>query len=526
MKKFLTFLFISAFAVVLFATGTVLLSAEENDEAPTDRKVVVHYHRWDGDYEGRTIWTWGNGSNGSSDSVSLSGESSFGGTFDIYVDDDADAEAGLILRYGEGWGDGKNDRDGLLDPENPDGDTPNKGIVLRDENGDFVGFDDNGVKHVFVYEGMGSEIIYQDEMFGPMLEDHGTLTIVFYDTDDYTETPEWDIWTWGSGAFVSGDHDMGVPLDTVLGVDGQVADMAMFRVAHIPIAADADDNVGIIFRTAGAWGEVQTNDLDIDVTDIKGEGFKTVFFGLEQQFDDFAQLEAFAMPASIENATAIDPQSALVEFNKGIAVREGEEILFDASWFTLEDKDGNPVAIDSISFTQGVASVDEFMLQFDAENSLNSAAAPYTVTFQSDPEDEETRTSFEIDINTTPPTIRIMGSQSVSLLLGDSYSLATFTATELIGEESRPLYDVRVKEGFGYLSTKEAGVYEIVIEAIDTFGNVAEETITITVEDPCDPEAHLGGNARVQTVIYGAISSVSLILAGAFVALRRNRGGQ
>ncbi len=526
MKRMNKWLLAITFAFAFFAILSINVSADEPEEAPTDRKVVVHYHRWDGDYENTNIWTWDTGDAGSDAPVVKSGMSDFGATYDIYVDEDAANEIGLIMRFDMGWGNGQNDRDGLVSDDEPDGEIPNKFITIK-EDGDFVGFNEDGVKHVFLYEGM-SDVIYQDELYGPLREDTGTLSIVFYDPDEYTVTEEFDIYTWGYGLE---DELESVPFQATLGVQGQLESQAMFRVAHIPIGADADDEIGVIFRTAGVWGEFQTDDLSVDVSDIKGEGFKTVFFGMEDKFDNFEAFEAFAMPATIEEATALDPISALIEFNKGIPVmdedEDGEEvILFEKEWFTILDNDGNEVDIHDVSYTQGEASVSDFVLLFDDDNKLQAADAPYTVIFQSNPDDEETRTEAVIEISDEAPSIRIIGSQAPELELGDRYSLPSFSATEIIGDESRPLYDVYVKEGHGYLSTREAGVYDIVIEAVDTFGNTATETISVTVTDPCDPEAHLSENSSMPLVLYGTLSGLSIILAGTWFVVRRTKGGR
>lgn len=529
MKKILTMALAFVMVFTVFASVNSVVRADEHDngeeEAPTDRKVVVHYHRWDGDYDdfNLNLWTWDTGTDGSEPAIMPSGYSDFGMTFDIYVDEDAAPEIGLIIRFDMGWG--GDDRDGLY-AEPGDGDVANKFITVKDD-GEFVGFDEDGVKHVFVYEGM-ADVIYQDELFGPLLEDTGTLAVVFYDPDEYVDVEEYDIWTWGAGegGFEANDEDGGVPLDTVLGVHGQLAENAMFRVAHIPIGEDADDEIGIIFRTAGVWGEFQTENLSADVSELKGSGFDVVFFGMENKFDNFAAFEAFALPASIDHAAALDPGSLLVEFNKGIPVRADGEEIFDLDWFTLLDNEDNEVTIDSASFTQGLTSVEEFMLLFDEANKLNVDAAPYTLIFQSDPEDEATRTEIEVAIPDEAPTIRIIGATDIEIELGDAYSLPSFTATEIIDDEPRPLYDVRVKEGHGYLSTRDAGIYEIVIEAEDTFGNRTEETITVTVIDICDPEAHLATNLPVTQMIYGTISVLSLLGAAAFIVTRYAKGGK
>lgn len=512
MKKVLQLL--TGFALVLtlvsaLATPVAAEEVEEEAAEPELRQVIVHYHRWDGEYEGRNIWTWNTGTGGSEAPVEQSGTSDFGATFTINLGEDAGDEIGLILRYSAAWGDGQNDRDGLI-PEDG-GDKANKAIVIRDENGEFTGFDEDGVKHVFVIEGM-NEVIYQDPVHGPLREGFGTLMVVYFDPAQ--EFDGWNIWTWGTGTDGSAPaNDTGVPFAAALDVDGGIVDQEMFRVAFLSIAEDADDTIGFIVRT-DAWDKQYEDDLFIDVSEIKGSGLQTMFYigGTGDFIEDFESFEAIANAFEIESALFQDRLSLLLNFNKPIqvALDDGAEVLFDDSWFTVRNAAGAVVPVANVAYEQGVNSVDEFMIIF--ENELSAAQGPFTVEFESGFSGAEA--TAEANIPTVLPNITIIGSTNVTLELGDRYSLPTFRATEDFHGATIPIFTARVKEGHGFLSTREAGIYELVLTAADRFGNVAEETITVTVIDPCDDQAHLNNVIAPLALMFGLPLLAVLVFKG------------
>ena len=502
MKKVLQLL--TGFALVLtlafsLATPVFAEEAEVTEETEsTLRQVIVHYLRWDGDYTDNNIWTWNTGTNGSEAPVEQSGTSDFGVTFTILIDDDAGDEIGLILRYSAAWGNGQNDRDGLI-PEDG-GDKANKAIIIRDEEGEFTGFNEDGIKHVFVIEGM-NEVIYQDPVHGPLLDGFGTLMVVYFDPAQ--EYEGWNIWTWGTGTNGSAPaNDTGVPFAARLDVDGGIVDQEMFRVAFLSIAPDADDTIGFIVRT-DAWAKQFEDDLFINVADIKGEGLQTMFYigGTGDFIEDFATFEAIANAFEIETALFQDRLSLLLNFNKPIqvAVNDGEESVFNKNWFTVKNAQGATVPIANVAFEQGVNSVDEFMIIF--ENELSAAQGPFTVEFESG--FSGAQASVETNVPAIAPTITIIGSTNVTLELGDRYSLPTFRATEDFHGATIPIFTARVKDGHGFLSTREAGIYELVLTASDRFGNVAEQTITVTVLDPCDDQAHLNNFIAPLALMFG-----------------------
>jgi hypothetical protein len=511
MKKLLQLLTIFALFIGVAAYVAPVLAEDDEESDLPERKVVVHYHRWDGDYEGRTVWTWNTGTNGSEAPIELSGTSSFGGTFDIYIDDDAQSEIGLILRYGAGWGSGQDDRDGLIPPGG--GDKSNKSIIIRDADGEFTGFNEDGVKHVFVFEG-SNDVIYPDPVHGPLREGYGTLAVVYYDPAE--EYDGWNIWTWDTGEGGSAPaNDTGVPFATAkLDVDGGEAGAEMFRVAFFSIGPDAADTIGFIVRT-DAWAKQWEEDLFLNVSDVKGEGFKTLFYigNSDVIYTEFEEFEAVANAFEVEEGRLEDARSLLIEFNKPIRVNDevdgALQSIFDESWFTVTDGSGRNVPFASIAYEQGVLSVQRVMVIFNSDLSKN---VDYTFTYQRN--EEDLPAVFDFAVPSDAPTITIIGSRNVSLELGDRYSLPTFRATEQFYGDNVPLYNARVKDGHGFVSTREAGVYEIVLTAVDRFGNVAEEKITVTVTDPCAPSTSV---PAVQVTLLAGLP----LLAGAYFALRR-----
>jgi hypothetical protein len=111
MKKTLSVL-ISA---LLAFAGLTVVSAPAH---AADRTVTIHYHRFDGAYDGRTIWAWGTGNeevsgggNGGQDGVYITdideNAAKFGATFSFVVSDDTVTGFGFIVRNGNNWDDGR-----------------------------------------------------------------------------------------------------------------------------------------------------------------------------------------------------------------------------------------------------------------------------------------------------------------------------------------------------------------------------------------------------------------------------------
>jgi hypothetical protein len=482
MKRILSLLLTLTLVATFFALGQAEVEAEAVSTCTTNQTVFVHYNNWSGTYTDTTIWSWGAGTNGTADGHDLFGEDDFGAIYQICVDDDASDELGLILKYGAGWsGDDFTDRDGLdLDA---DGNKDNKSILVK-ENDAFVGFTD-GVKHVYVFEGM-ADVLYD----APFSDDMATIAVIYYDvTQSYDG---WGIHTWGTGTDGSAP-DWGTPVPIVgsLGVDG--GESADYRILFLEVnPTDASDTIGFIL-TNGADKKFD-GDMSIDVSALEAGDFMTTFYiaGESMLRTTFADMEAAVNLFEIDSATALDPNSVEVVFNKEVITKEDDVITFDPANFTLEDKDGNAVVISQVSFNSTADVNDTFTLI--TETALMGSASPYMVTYTNADMEEFTA---EVVVESDAPVITILGPTETTLELGDTYSLPNYFATDTVGEETVDIYNVRVKDGAGTVDTRNAGIYEVVITASDKFGNVAEATITVTVTDPCDEDAHLSANSNV-----------------------------
>ncbi len=516
MKRILSLIITLTLVFAFFATSASTVAAEVTaNDCTTSRTVIVHYHRWGDDYTNMSFWTWGNGTAGSADEVSFAGTDDFGAVGYFCVDDDAGLTAGLIPRLND-W----SYKDGI-DTDGADG-SDNKAIPLKSDNDTpeddtddfFIGFDENGIKHVYVLQGSNDVYVAEEGMPFFQEEGLGTTVLVYYDpVEAYDEG--WDVWTWSTGTNGTTNLDesasLGVPFQWDLGED-QSTIPDKFKVAVISTDTDAADEIGFIVRLPG-WS-AQTADMSIDVTAVKGSGVQFIFYILnDAQYTTYADFEAIVNLFEITDANALDRTSVEVVFNKDVVTLEDEVVMVDETNFVVTDKDGTAVAVESVSFDSTASANDTFTLILGAE--LSGANSPYTVTYDTD-------YTKEFSVDNTVPVITIIGSQNVTLELGDTYSLPTYSASDMESaedDEASVLYNVKVKTGHGTVDTRFAGIYEVVIVATDKFGNETEEMITVTVEDPCDETAHLDAN-NFNAELIALLIGLPLAF-GAVITLRR-----
>ncbi|MCK5387798.1 MAG: hypothetical protein KAJ22_00785 [Candidatus Izimaplasma sp.] len=510
MKRILSLIITLTLVAAMFVLAMPSVAAEVTaNDCTTNHTVVVHYHRWDDDYTNMDFWTWGTGTNGSGN-PQIIGEDDFGAVAYFCIDDDSDAEAGLIPRLND-W----SYKDGI--DANDDGDTDNKSIPLKDANGDFDGFDENGIKHVYLLQGSASVYTAAPDMPFFQQEGFGTLVVIYFDPVESYDG--WNMWNWGTGTDGTSAGDAfggsGVPFQWDLGIDQEV-NGGQFKVAVFNIAADADDTMGFIVRT-DAWEKQFGDDLFIDISAIKGSGTQFTFYigGAGEFYDSFNAFEAVVNLFEFTSVTALDRTSVEVVFNKDVVTKVDDIDVFDATQFMIADKDGHYLTIEQVSYDSSTNANDMFTLILETE--LSGDMSPYTVYYPNP--DGIHYLVGEFNVDNTAPVITIIGSQNVELLLGDTYSLPTYSASDMIGDEAVVVYNVKVKDGHGTVDTRFAGIYEVVIVAEDAFGNTVEKTITVTVKDPCDDSAHLNaGNFNIELMAL----LIGLPLAfGAIITLRR-----
>ncbi len=516
MKRILSLVITLTLVFAVFALSAPTVAAETTSTCTTNQTVFVHYHRWDETYDDSTIWTWGYGTGGSGEGSGVVEEDGFGAVYQICVGDDADDNLGLILKYSAAWGDGTHDRDGVDTDENGTLDGNHKEIMIKADSA-FVGFN-GGIKHVYVFEG-SNHVIYADDANSlPYSEDVATIAVIYYDVTQSYEA--WNIWTWGTGTLGTQLNEnfyggSGVPLVSALGIDN--GNVENFRVAFINVdPADMDAEIGFIMRT-DAWEKKNLNgeNILISTDGLVAGDFKTVFYiaGEGVMYDTFDAFEAQVNLFVIDSAAALDRTSIEVIFNKDVITKVEDVDIFRADAFSVYDNLMHVVAIDSVSYNSTTDANDTFTIIL--ENEMSGDMGPYTVVY--DIPNFYLYKAFEVD--NTSPVITIIGSQNVELELGDTYSLPTYSASDMIGEEAVVVYDVKVKADHGTVDTRFAGIYEVVIVAEDAFGNMTEKTITVTVKDPCDETAHLDGN-NFNTELVALLIGLPLAF-GAVITLRR-----
>ncbi len=509
MKKILSLVLTLTLSVVFFGIGNQAVSAEvPASDCATDKVVVVHYKRWNDDYEGLSMHVWDHGTLGSGGEIV--GQDDFGAVAYLCIDDDASHKIGLIP-HNDDWSykDGSDTND-----DGNGGD--DKFVQLREEDDEdeltteaFVGFDESGVKHVYVLQG-SSEVYYQDTDMPYFQKDgFGTLVVVYYDPIEAYDG--WNIWNFEANAtfdYVKDYAPIPNEFQWGLGVDQGAVDK--YRVAVINVPSDAQDNVGFIVRT-DSWEKQWADDLFIDVTAIKGSGTQFTFYmgGAPDFYSNYTDFDAQVNLFEIVELGALDQNSIELEFNKDVITKdELGALIVDKTLFEVTDKDGNVIAIDRVSFDT-VADANT-MFTIITTDPLVGMASPFNVQYTPN---ETEMYELDFDIDNTPPEIDIAGFTEVSIELGDTYQIPIYTASDDNGAQ------LVIKEGFGTVDTRNAGIYEIVIVATDKFGNFTEATITVTVTDPCDETAHLNASNNTTNLI--ALLVAAPLAVGAFITLRK-----
>lgn len=87
-------------SAVPWSTISVAQTVAQSTLQATEQKMIVHYHRFDGNYEGWNLWIWAKGKDGKA--YEFQAEDAYGKTAEILIEDVSGAdEVGFIVRKGE-----------------------------------------------------------------------------------------------------------------------------------------------------------------------------------------------------------------------------------------------------------------------------------------------------------------------------------------------------------------------------------------------------------------------------------------
>ncbi|QVK18977.1 hypothetical protein KHQ81_04500 [Mycoplasmatota bacterium] len=343
-------------------------------------KLVVHYHRYNDDYDNYELYTWDYDATGGSKTIAPSSTDAFGGVFEINICSGANDQIGVILKEKDTW-----NKDGV--DANKDNDIDNKFVNVSDLRGT------SNTMHVYVMQG-AADVYYQDPLkatyFGK--PGFGNVVVVYYNPGG---NEGWDdFWTWGTGTGAKSDD---IIYDYNLGLSGGI-EPNLFKVGVINIANDADDQIGFIARKDKSWdtkddnwvNELEADETDefghtyqksgnrlINVTDVKGSGFKFIFviYGNKTLYEDFDAFKAEAFKLEFTQAEFRSTKALKVTLNQEISYGETGP---DITSFQIEDQDGNIIPIDRITFDSLKTSDKTFniIMQNDIEQGKN-----YKVTY-------------------------------------------------------------------------------------------------------------------------------------------------
>lgn len=512
MKKVLLLLLV-AFTGLFSINKAVEVNAAEGE------KVVIHYYKLAGDYDGVGVWTWGNGSGGSENGIPATGFDADGwATVTLNVDKATMGDTGWFIPFGRGfegeplgawpsWGDGaKDSASDEFDGQN----------VFYDR----VAFKASSEKVLDVYFVQGQALSYLSKdaallAAGLAVEDTANpgqindnifvLTYVYFDpTGDYEG---WNIWTWGDGGLtVAPENPVQFTGEVNIEYNGIIG---KHKIAYIQITKGetlTEPKLGFILRT-DAWVKKFPTDIFFAITnEFLAQGYGRLFYLAgegELRSGDVKVFLAEAYAFKVSTALASSPTQIQLTVNKDIKTVLVDEagvktVNFDKSWIVLKDKDGVVVPVADVLYDSTVNATKNFSLVLAEANKLVPAKAPYTVTFTYEAQVGEAVVSYD----TVAPTFTLIDSANQRVQIGSTWALGIYSADDDVDGVLTPF--VRAT---GIVDTSKVGTYTVTLTVSDSLGNVGTQTITVEVYDPCDEE-------EATAFMWVAILLTPLVLAG------------
>ena len=512
MKKVLLLL------LVAFA-GLFSINKAVEVNAATGEKVVIHYYKLAGDYDGVGVWTWGNGTGGSENGIPATGFDADGwATVTLNVDKATMGDTGWFIPFGRGfegeplgawpsWGDGaKDSASDEFDGQN----------VFYDRTAFKASA--NNTLDVYFVQGQALSYLSKEEALiaaglavedtanpGQIDEDYFVLTYIYYDPTGSYE--DWNIWNWGDGgATITPDNPVQFTGEVNILYNGITA---KHKVAYVKIQVaegSTAPKVGFILRT-DAWAKKYPENIFFNLTtEFLAPGYGRVFYLAgegELRSGDVKLFLAEAYAFKVSVAEASSPTQIQLEVNKDIKTvlvdEEGvKTVNFQNSWITLKDKDGVVVPVLDVLYDSTVNATKKFSLVLSEVNKLVPAKAPYTVTFAYEGQTGEKEVSYD----TVAPTFTLIDSANQRVEIGSTWALGIYSADDDVDGVLTPFVTAS-----GVVDTTKVGTYTVTLTVSDSLGNVGTQTITVEVYDPCAEE-------EASAFMWVAILLTPLVLAG------------
>lgn len=486
MKKVLLLLLV-AFTGLFSINKAVEVNAAEGE------KVVIHYYKLAGDYDGVGVWTWGNGSGGSENGIPATGFDADGwATVTLNVDKASMSDTGEFIPFGRGfdgeplgawpsWGDGAKDS--------------KNGMNISYNRAAFKASSNNTLDLYFV-QGQEASYLTKEEALiaaglavedtanpGQIDEDYFVLTYIYYDPTGSYE--DWNIWNWGEGgASLTPNERLLFTGEVNILYNGITA---KHKVAYVKIQIEEGSTapkVGFILRT-DAWAKKYPENIFFDLTtEFLAPGYGRVFYlagegALRTGDVELFLAEAYAFKVSVAEASS--PTQIQLEVNKDIKTVLVDEagvktVNFQNSWITLKDKDGVVVPVQDVLYDSTVNATKKFSLVLSEANKLNPAKAPYTVSFAYEGQTGEKQIAYD----TVAPTFTLIDSANQRVEIGSTWALGIYSADDDVDGVVTPFVTAS-----GIVDTTKVGTYTVTLSVSDSLGNVGTQTITVEVYDPC-----------------------------------------
>lgn len=512
MKKVLLLLLV-AFTGLFSINKAVEVNAAEGE------KVVIHYYKLAGDYDGVGVWTWGNGNGGSENGIPATGFDASGwATVTLNVDKATMGDTGWFIPFGRGfegaplgswpaWGDGaKDSADDGIDGQN----------VFYDRVA-FKASADNTL-HVYFVQGQALSYLSREAALiaaGLAVEDTANpgqinsnvfvLTYVYYDPTGSYEG--WNIWTWGDGGLtVTPENPVQFTGEVNIEYNGIIG---KHKIAYIQITKGetiTDPKVGFILRT-DSWQKKYPENIYFAVTnEFLAQGYGRLFYLAGESVLRSGDVKVFLEEAyAFKVSTAIASSQTQIQLTvnkdiKTVLVDEAgvKTINFNKSWIVLKDKDGVVVPVADVLYDSTVNATKNFSLVLAEANKLVPAKAPYTVTFNYESQSADLQVAYD----TVAPTFTLIDSATQRIQIGSTWALGIYSADDDVDGVVTPFVTAS-----GIVDTTKVGTYTVTLTVSDSLGNVGTQIITVEVYDPCATES-------ANAFMWVAILLTPLVLAG------------
>lgn len=480
-------------SLLLIAACSIALSQTAFAQDGETGTLVIHFARWNEDYENIGTHSWG----GIDPRFTPDGTDDFG----VYwtYEDVSVVDANSTETFG------------FIAVERPNG-------LDSDPNWDNKYTDDvfiprtviqaDETVHVYVIEGAASSS--SNPGYFVASQEHYNLLLIYFDPSGaYEENLGVHAW----GGWTLGQETWGDPFnvftkagatETGSEVKGSILQSTEIDAGLLIYAGSNDNKKTGDVNLDESLGETPAlGDVGFAFVVSRGDGYEgvdNVFY--TGQLAEFVE-EAFTfslLPYGIDAAGfatgtyAVDPTTVIVKTSATIANPGTNEAAMDLikSWFTIIEEDSeNEIAIGRVDYAQTNTSLSDFVIILD--EALDNTKA-YTLYFN-DSTDEQVgnEASLVLALDRQAPEISFLGSNLINkpaeeriivIPWGQLFDMNLFPL--FLADDDRDgdlTVSVYVPSGeYSVLDTRTVGDYTIMLEVSDTWGNVTQETFIFRVE--------------------------------------------